>query len=75
MIFYGTYLHCAIFLFNKLHFRRRIGEILGVDTYHTLYYNRGIDGEWRIHPMFADQSHAWFLPLYDGVPVFNVTSN
>ena len=54
MILYGTYLHCAIFLFNKLHFRQRIGEILGVDTYHTLYYNRGIDGEWQIHLMFAD---------------------
>ena len=34
---------CNISL-SKLHFRRRIGEILGEDTYHTLYYNRGIDG-------------------------------
>ena len=44
---------CNISL-SKLYFRRRIGEILGEDTYHTLYYNRGIDGLQRIYPMFAD---------------------
>ena len=29
-------------------------EMLGVDTYYIPSYRRGIDGENRINPMFAD---------------------
>jgi len=52
MIWLGTYYTLYNISFSNIAISGE--EMLGVNTYHPLYYSGGIKWNQRIHPMFAD---------------------
>ena len=56
---FRTYSRCAMFDWSDTVFLRRMWP---VDAYQIPYYSRGIEGEKRTHPRFADWS--WCVIYY-----------